>query len=89
MTLAQLDVEDVKRSSKQEHKFLSRILLVAVGVRRDLLLQFQEQVAGDHSDHLPAHELLPPSKSLVIWDSEDSEINICHVKTKQSIERTS
>ena len=89
MTLAQLDVEDVKRSSKQEHMFLSRILLVAVGVRRDLLLQFQEQVAGDHSDHLPAHELLPPSKSLVIWDSEDSEINICHVKTKQSIERTS
>lgn len=76
MTPAQLDVEDVKHLSKQEHMFLSRILLVAVGVRRDLLLQFQEQAAGGHSDHLPAHELLPPSKSRVIWDSVDSEINI-------------
>ena len=76
MTLVQLNVEDVKRSSKQEHMFLSQILLVVVEVRRDLLLQFQERAVGDHCDHLPVHGQQPPSRSLVIWGSKDLEINI-------------
>ena len=77
MTLAQLNAEDAKRSSKQEHMFLGQILLVVVEVRRDLLLQFRERAVGDHCDHLPVHEQQPPSKSPVIWDSKELEINIC------------
>lgn len=89
MTLAQLDVEDAKHLSRQEHMFLSQTLLVAVGVRRGLLLQFQEQATGGHCDHLLARELLPPSKSLVIWDSVDSDINILPRYNHELIDPTS
>ena len=71
MTLAQLNVEGAKRSSKQEHMFLTQILLVVEEVRRDLRLQFQERAVGDHWDYLDLHEQRPASRSLVIWDSKD------------------
>lgn len=71
MTLAKLNVEDAKRSSKQEYMFLTQILLVVEEVRRDLLFQFQERAAGDHWDHLALHEQQATSRFLVIWDSKD------------------
>ena len=70
MILAQLVVEDAKRSSKQEHKFLNQTLPVAGAIHKALLLPFPGQAGDDRCDRSLAHVKQPPSVSLEKWDSK-------------------